>query len=67
MIIGDSISTALGFLLGAALVGAIIAVNHAPPPQPVEYQFIEYTVDSCYSDDIGLKKLTINDVKDLIK
>ena len=51
------------------IVGGVcfLVFEEQPPPQPVEYQFIEYTVDSCYSDDIGLKKLTIEDIEDLIK
>lgn len=28
--------------------------------------FIEYEVDSCFADDIGLKKLTIEDVEDML-
>ena len=60
-------NTIIASMCFAGLIVLFLSTKEPPPPQPVEYQFIEYTVDSCYSDDIGLKKLTIEDIEDLIK
>ena len=55
----------LAFILGCALT---YALTHEPRAVAQEKPLlIEYRVDVCAADDIGVKRLTVKDVKEILE
>ena len=57
------------FLAGMAAMATLhnhTQAQEAPKPTKTETVFIEYQTDVCYSDDIGLKRLTLKDIERIL-